>query len=86
MAASVAETAAVNPKGTKMLLVNGVSTFFMNGKPTDINRSRKLRNTPSWLVTFPLVPFNNIPLFSKDITAFTSFISLLFLNPLAMPF
>ena len=33
VAASVAETAAVNPNGTKTLLTDGVSTFFINGKP-----------------------------------------------------
>ena len=31
MAASLAETAAVNPKGTKTPWDNGVSTVFING-------------------------------------------------------
>ena len=52
MAPSVVETAVVNPKGTKTLLANGVSTFFINGKPDVINGFRKLRNPPSWLVIF----------------------------------
>ena len=33
MAASLAETAAVNPKGTKTPWDNGVSTVFINGNP-----------------------------------------------------
>ena len=81
MAASVPETATINPKGTRTLLANGV----INGKPTDINGLKKLRNHLSWLVIFLVVPFNHI-LFSKDIIDFISFISLLFLNPLTMPF
>ena len=81
MAASVPEAATVNPKGTKMLLANGVT----NGKPTYINGLIKLTNPPSWLLIFLVVPFNNI-LFSKDLISFLSFILLLFLNPLTMPF
>ena len=81
MAVSVPEAATINPKGTRTLLANGV----INGKPTDINGLKKLWNHPSWLVIFLGVPFKNI-LFSKDIIAFISFISLLFLNPLTMPF
>ena len=59
------------------LLTNGVSTLFANGKPAVINGQRKLKNPPSWLVIFVVVPFNKIPLFSKDlINVITSFISL----------
>ena len=59
-----------------MLLANGVSTFFINGKPAAINGLRKLRNP--WLVVFLVVPFNKIPLFSKDLISFIiSFISLI---------
>ena len=47
IAASVAHAAAVNPNVTKTTLFNGVSKFFINGKPTDINGRRKLRNHPS---------------------------------------
>ena len=32
IAASVAETAAVNPNDSKTLLANGLSTFFVKGK------------------------------------------------------
>ena len=47
MAASVAETTAVNSKCTKTLLANGEKSLCINGKPTDINGLRKLRNSPS---------------------------------------
>ena len=63
--ASVAETTAFNPKGIKTLLAKGVSKFFINGKSTEFNGVRKLRNPPTWFVIFLIVPFDNIPLFSK---------------------
>ena len=31
--ASAADAAAVNPKGIKILLANGLTTFFINGNP-----------------------------------------------------
>ena len=53
-----------------------MSTFFINGKPTDINGLRKLRNHPFWQVTFLVFPLV-IPLFSEDLITFIiSFISL----------
>ena len=68
--ASVAESAVVNPEGTQTLLANGMNTFFNNGKPTGINGLRKLRNLPSWLVIFLVVPFKKVPLFSKRSNCF----------------
>ena len=68
--ASVAESAVVNPEGTQTLLANGMNTFFNNGKPTGINGLRKLRNLPSWLVIFLVVPFKKVPLFSKRSNGF----------------
>ena len=54
-----------------------MSAFFINGKPAVINDLRKLRNPPSRLVIFVVVPFNKIPLFStKLITFIISFIPL----------
>ena len=54
-----------------------MSAFFINGKPAVIKDLRKLRNPPSRLVIFVVVPFNKIPLFStKLITFIISFISL----------
>ena len=79
--ASVPYTATVNPNGTKTRLTNSVSTFFINGKPTDINGLRKLRNPPFWWLFFLVVFFNKIPLFCKDLAAFKiSFISLFLRN------
>ena len=52
MTASVSD-AVFNPKGIKTLLANGVSTFFINGKPAFINGQRKLlNNLPPWLIIF----------------------------------
>ena len=65
VAVSVADAAAVNPNGTKILLDDGVGTIFINGKPAVINGLGKLRKVPSSLVTFLVVSFNKIPLFSK---------------------
>ena len=60
IAASVADAVPVNPNGTKTLLANIINTFFINIKPAVINGLRKLRNPPSWLVIFLVVPFNKI--------------------------
>ena len=69
-AASVADAAAVNLNGTKTLLANGVSTFFINGKPAVINGLRKLKNPPSWLVIGLVARFNKILLLSTDLITF----------------
>ena len=83
--ASVGDVASVNPNSTKMLLANGVSTFFINDKPTEINGVKNFRNPPSWLVIFLVLPFYNIPPFPKDLITFIiSFISL-FLSIKAEP-
>ena len=45
--ASAADAAAVNPKGIKTLLANGLITFFINGNPVFSNGpSNLLRNPP----------------------------------------
>ena len=76
IAAYFADAAAVNPNGTKMLLESCVITFFINGKPIDINCLRKLRN-PSWLPNFLALPVNRTPLFFEKLISFEiSFISL----------
>ena len=41
----VPDAAAVHPNSIKIVLVNGVSTFFINGKPALING---LRNPTLW--------------------------------------
>ena len=47
MAASVADTAAVNLKCTKTLLANDLSTFSIKDKPAFIKGSRSLSKDPS---------------------------------------
>ena len=43
--ACVSDPAAVNPNGIKTLLANGLSTFFIKGKPVFSNGPRRfLRN------------------------------------------
>ena len=45
--ASVADAAAVNPKGIYPLLANGLITFFINGNLVFNNRPNSLlKNTP----------------------------------------
>ena len=63
-----------NPNGIKTLLARDVSTFFINGNQLSL----MVKNPPSWLVIFLVVPFNKITLFSKDLITFTiSVISIL---------
>ena len=54
-----------------MLLANGVNAFFIKGKLTGINGSKKLRNPPSRLSIFVIVSSKKIHLFSKDLINFT---------------
>ena len=77
IAVFVADAAAVNSNGKKMILANGLSTFFINDKSAAISCLRKLINPPSRLLLFLVVPFYKIALFSKDLINFMrSFISL----------
>ena len=43
--ASAADAATVNSNGIKTLLVNGLSTFFIKGKPIFNNGSKRLLRT-----------------------------------------
>ena len=43
--ASAADAAAVNPRGIKTVLVNGLITFFINGSPVFNNGPRSLQET-----------------------------------------
>ena len=43
---SAADAAAVNPKGTKTLLVNGLITFLIKGNPAFSNGPRRLPRNP----------------------------------------
>ena len=48
IAVSVADAAAVNPNGSKMLLTNGLRTFPIKGKPVFSNGQRSpLTNPPN---------------------------------------
>ena len=61
---------------SKFILAKGKSTFFINGIPTFIDLPRKLSDPPSWIITFAIVSFNKISLFSKTLFTFiTCFIS-----------
>ena len=76
IASSVAETAAIKAKGTKTVLANGVNTHFIDWSRHH-NDLKKLRNSPSWLAIFSVVPFNKITPFPKDLIALMiSFITL----------
>ena len=49
--ASAAVAAAVNLKGIKTLLANGLITFFINGNPVFSNGPRSLpRNPPDYMI------------------------------------
>ena len=51
IAASVADAAAVNPNGIKMLLAYGLSTSPIKGNPFFRNVSKILpKNTPDWTI------------------------------------
>ena len=54
-----------------MLLANGVNAFFIKGKLTGINDSKKLRNPPSRLSIFVIISSNKNHLFSKGLINFT---------------
>ena len=48
---SAADAAKVNPKGIKILLANGLITFFINGNPIYSNGSSNLpRNSPDCII------------------------------------
>ena len=58
--ASAADAAAVNLKGIKTLLANGLITFFINGNPVFSNGpSNLLRNPPdlSLIIVFLIIVF-----------------------------
>ena len=85
IATSVADIPAVNPNAYKTFLANGVSTFLINGKPAVIDGLRKFKNSPSWLVTFLVVHFDKILLFSKDLITVAVIISFITLFRRVIP-
>ena len=49
--ASAADDAAVNPRGIKTLLTNGLITFFISGNPVFSKGPRSLpRNLPDYII------------------------------------
>ena len=50
IAESVADIAAINLKGTYILLANGISTLFINHKATPVKGARKLSKPPFWQI------------------------------------
>ena len=58
--AFVANAAAVNPNGIKMLLTNDLRTFFLKGNPAFSNGSKSLHeNRPDWPILYNRV-FNDV--------------------------
>ena len=54
-----ASTAAVNPNYIKILLANGWSTFFINGKPTFTNGPRRPPRNPPDSIVFDIWIFDS---------------------------
>ena len=59
MAASVRDAAVVNFNSFKTLLANGLSTFFINGKPILNNAPKSLPKNPPDCTTLCNWVFNN---------------------------
>ena len=68
---SAADAAAVNPKGIKTLLANGLIAFFINGNPVFSNGPKSLpRNPPNYIIFDNWLLDNSISadeLFAKDL-------------------
>ena len=46
IAASISDVVVFNSNGNKTLLINSVSTFFINGRPNFVNGTRILPKNP----------------------------------------
>ena len=58
--ASSTNAVAVNPNGSKILLANGLITFFINGNPVFSNRSRSLSRNPPDCIIFENWVFDSL--------------------------
>ena len=58
--ASAADAAAVNHKGTKALLANGLITFLINGNPVFSNGPRSLPRHPPNCIVLDIWVFDNV--------------------------
>ena len=76
---SAVDAAVVNPSGIKILLANGVSTFFINGRPTYINGPRNLPRNPPDCTILDRYIFDNFilvdELFAKTLRSFETCLS-----------
>ena len=74
IAVSVGDPAAVNPNGIKMLLANGLTTFFLKGNPVFSNGPKSLpKNSPNYPILCNWVFDNSIlteELFAKALKSF----------------
>ena len=58
--ATAADAAAVNSKGIKALLANGLITFFNNGNPVFSNGPSNLLRNPPYRIIFDNCAFDNL--------------------------
>ena len=58
--ASAADATAVNPKGIKTLLANGLITFFISGNPVFSNEPRSLPRNPPDCIILDIRVFDNL--------------------------
>ena len=76
---SAADAAAVNPKGIKTLLANGLITFFINGNPVFSNGPTNLPRNPTDWIIFDNWVFDNLisadELFAKDLQRLDTYLS-----------
>ena len=76
--ASAADAAAVNPKGIKTLLANGLITFFINGNPVFSYGARSLPRNPSDCIILDIWVFDNLisiyDLWAKALRRFATFL------------
>ena len=80
IAASVADSGAVNLDGIKTLLANGFSTFFIKGKPVFSNGSRSLPKNPPDCPTLCKWDFDNFKLADSFGEALRSFKTCVLVN------
>ena len=78
ISASVADAAAVYPKGINILLGNGLLTFFINGSPVFKNGPRSLSRNHADSIILDNWVFDNLilvdKLFAKGLRRFKAFL------------
>ena len=71
IAESVAEVAAVNTNGTKILFADGLSIFFIKGKPVFSDGPRSLPKNPPNCAVLDNWVFNNFILAENNLQKFS---------------